>query len=73
MITEYEIHFALPDIGPVPDTFSDLLNFLEEHNLVEHLLKVEESSSYDLSKPYITLNRKVLFKLSDQKETKNDF
>lgn len=29
MITEYEIRFALPDIGRVPDNFKDFLNILE--------------------------------------------
>ena len=63
MIAEYEIRFTLPDIGSVPENFRDLLNILEKLGMIDHLVKVEESTEYDLSKSYYSLSRKALFAL----------
>ena len=63
IITEYEIKFILPDIGSVPDNFRELLNILERLGMTDYLVKVEESTEYDLSKPGYPLSRKALFGL----------
>ena len=64
MIAEYEIKFTLPDdIGGVPDNFRELLNILEKLGMIDHIVKVEESTTYDLSKPHYSLSRKALFGL----------
>ena len=71
MITNYEVHFSITDMSYVPKTFRDLLNFLEEHKLVEHLLKVEESQEYDcVSRPFILSNIKIVFKQSNNIDIK---
>lgn len=68
MITEYEITFTLPDIGGVPDNFRELLNVLKKLGMIDHLVKVEESTTYDLSKPNYSLSRKALFELVSKGE-----
>ena len=66
MITEYEIKFTIPDIGKVPENFREFLNVLEKLEMIDHLVKVEESTEYDLSKPYVPLIRKALFELANK-------